>query len=59
MFEKHGISTLREFSEMMYRQYGVRVAVLAGYCDAEGESAIMLYVSNFVLKYLLLSNKLL
>jgi hypothetical protein len=55
MFEKYGMSTLREFSEVMYRQYGVRVAILAGYCDAEGESAVMLYVSNFILFILLFS----
>lgn len=58
MFEKHGMGILREFSEVMYRQYGVRVAVLVGYCDAEGESAITLCVSNFVPNFLLLSNKL-
>jgi hypothetical protein len=44
MFEKHGINALQDFSESMYRQFGVRVAVLAGYCDGTGEPAIMLYV---------------
>ena len=42
MFEKHGNTTLRDFSEIMYRQYGVRIAILVGYCDGEGEPAIML-----------------
>ena len=56
MFEKHGMSTLREFSELMYHQYGVQVAVLAGYCDAEGESTIMLCASNFILFVLLRSS---
>jgi hypothetical protein len=42
MFEKHGHNALREFSENMYRQYGVRIAVLAGYCDGDGEPAILL-----------------
>ena len=42
MFGKHGMSTLREFTEMMYYQYGVWVAVLLGYCDVEGEPTITL-----------------
>lgn len=42
MFEKHGPRALREFSENMYRQLGVRVVILAGYCDGEGDPAIML-----------------
>ncbi|KAI9441037.1 hypothetical protein BJY52DRAFT_1195315 [Lactarius psammicola] len=31
MFEKHGINTMWEFSESMYRQYGVQAAILGGY----------------------------
>ena len=42
MFEKHGPRALWEFSENMYRQLGVRVVILAGYCDGEGDPAIML-----------------
>ena len=42
MFEKHGPRALREFSENMYRQLGVCVVILAGYCDGEGDPAIML-----------------
>ena len=53
MFDKHGQTALREFSETMYREYGVRVAILAGYCDSQGEPTITLYVSNSML---LLSN---
>jgi hypothetical protein len=48
MFEKHGISTIRDFSESMYRQYGVRVAILGGYCDGDNEPAIMLYALNAI-----------
>jgi hypothetical protein len=44
MFEKHGLNTLRDFSESMYCQFGMRVAILGGYCDGDGEPAIMLYV---------------
>ncbi|KAI9456959.1 hypothetical protein BJY52DRAFT_1187564 [Lactarius psammicola] len=46
MFEKHGINTMREFSESMYHQYGVRVAILGGYRDADDEPAIMFYDIN-------------
>ncbi|KAI9433196.1 hypothetical protein H4582DRAFT_2082678 [Lactarius indigo] len=45
MFEKHGIHTIRDFSETMYRQYGVRVAILGGYCDDDRPS-IMFYDNN-------------
>ncbi|KAI9436741.1 hypothetical protein H4582DRAFT_2078444 [Lactarius indigo] len=45
MFEKHGIHTIRDFSETMYCQYGVRVAILGGYCDDDGPS-IMFYDNN-------------
>jgi hypothetical protein len=44
MFEKHGMGALRDFSESMYHQFGVRVAILGGYSDADGEPAIMLCV---------------
>ncbi|KAI9436453.1 hypothetical protein H4582DRAFT_2078612 [Lactarius indigo] len=46
MFGKHGINTMRDFSESMYRQYGVRVAILAGYCNSDGEPAIMFHDIN-------------
>src|SRR6266702_1832751 len=48
MFEKHGINTMRDFSESMYCQYGVRVAILAGYCNTDGEPVIMLYISKSI-----------
>jgi hypothetical protein len=46
MFEKHGLSALRDFSESMHHQYGLLVAILGGYCDGDGEPTIMLYVYN-------------
>ncbi|KAH9016604.1 hypothetical protein EDB84DRAFT_1567173 [Lactarius hengduanensis] len=46
MFAKHGVSTIQDFSEMMYCQYGVRVAILAGYCDNDGEPSIMFHDCN-------------
>jgi hypothetical protein len=46
MFEKHGLSALHDFSESMHHQYGLRVAILGGYCDGDGEPVIMLYVYN-------------
>ncbi|KAF8268514.1 hypothetical protein EI94DRAFT_1700174 [Lactarius quietus] len=45
-FEKHGQSTLRDFTECTYHQFGVQVAILAGYCDRNGEPAVMLYDNN-------------
>ncbi|KAH9020903.1 hypothetical protein EDB85DRAFT_2152752 [Lactarius pseudohatsudake] len=45
MFAKHGIDTMQDFSELMYRQYGVRVAILGGYCNNDGPS-IMFYDNN-------------
>ncbi|KAI9440947.1 hypothetical protein H4582DRAFT_2074735 [Lactarius indigo] len=45
MFEKHGIHTIQDFSETMYCQYGVRVAILGGYCDDDRPS-IMFYDNN-------------
>ena len=44
MFAKHGQGVLQEFSELMYQKFGVWVAILAGYCDGEGDPTIMLYV---------------
>lgn len=44
MFEKHGVHSVQEFAALMYKQYGVRVVILAGYMDAEHEAAITLYV---------------
>jgi hypothetical protein len=49
MFNKHGQSTLQEFSEMMHSQYGVQVAVLVGYLDHECEPVIMLCISHYAL----------
>ncbi|KAH9051045.1 hypothetical protein EDB87DRAFT_1695960 [Lactarius vividus] len=45
MFEKHVINTIQDFSEIMYCQYGVHVAILGGYCDDDGPS-IMFYDNN-------------
>ena len=44
MFEKHAHNTMCDFSETMYRQFGTRVAILAGYRDGDGDPAVMLYV---------------
>ncbi|KAI9430702.1 hypothetical protein H4582DRAFT_2086357 [Lactarius indigo] len=46
MFGKHGINTMQDFSESMYRQYGVQVAILAGYCDSDGKPVIMFHDIN-------------
>jgi hypothetical protein len=44
MFEKHGVHSVQEFSASMYKQYGVRVVILAGYMDAENDPTMTLYV---------------
>ncbi|KAN0128686.1 hypothetical protein V8E53_013505 [Lactarius tabidus] len=46
MFNKHGQSTLWEFSKMMHSQYGARVTVLVGYLDHEHKPVITLYDNN-------------
>ncbi|KAF8274182.1 hypothetical protein EI94DRAFT_1696126 [Lactarius quietus] len=46
LMEKHGQSTLWDFSATMYNQFGVRVIVLAGNCDGDGEPTVMLYDIN-------------
>jgi hypothetical protein len=46
MFTKHGPNVLRDFSETMYLQFGVRLAILAGYRDPEGDPTVSLYVFN-------------
>ena len=56
MFNKDGMNMLQDFSKMMYHQFGERITVLVGYCDAEDESTITLYVSNFILNFLVLSS---
>ncbi|KAN0139582.1 hypothetical protein V8E53_002611 [Lactarius tabidus] len=45
-FQKNGNSVLWEFSKLMYHQYRVCIAILAGYCDAEGEPAITFHDIN-------------
>jgi hypothetical protein len=41
MFGKHAINTMQDFSETVYRQYGVRVVILGGYCDDDGPSIML------------------
>jgi len=47
---------LQEFSESMYQKFGVQVAILAGYCDGEGDPTIMLYIWILLLSYFLTHN---
>jgi hypothetical protein len=42
MMEKHSGKTFRSFAQYVYRQFGMRIAVLAAYHDSEGEAAISL-----------------
>ncbi|KAH9028956.1 hypothetical protein EDB85DRAFT_2147569 [Lactarius pseudohatsudake] len=56
MFAKHGIDTMQDFSELMYRQYGVRVAILGGYCDNDGPSIMLCIQKTIYLQSNNLSN---
>ena len=56
MFAKHGQGVLQESSESMYQKFGVLVAILAGYCDSEGDPTTMLYVWNLLSSYFLTRN---
>jgi hypothetical protein len=40
--KKHAGSTFRDFARYVYNQFGMRIAVLAAYCDGEGDPAITL-----------------
>jgi hypothetical protein len=42
MFEKYGVPTLTEISKTLYHQFGVQVAILAGYSDREGDPTVLL-----------------
>jgi hypothetical protein len=46
MMDKHSSKTFRIFAQYVYRQFGMRIAVLAAFRDSEGEAAISLYVYN-------------
>ncbi len=43
--ERHSGNTFRTFAQYVHHQFGMRVAILAGYQDSQGETAVSLYVS--------------
>ena len=45
MMERHSGNTFRTFAQYVHRQFGMWVAILAGYQDSQGETAVSLYVS--------------
>jgi hypothetical protein len=47
MMEKFGPRAFREFSKYVYRQFGARIAILAGYRDGDGGPAVTLCVLSF------------
>jgi hypothetical protein len=44
MMEKHGVSTFQDFAQYVYNQFGMRITMLAAYCDSEGDPSITLLV---------------
>jgi hypothetical protein len=43
MMEKKSMGTFRDFARFAYNQFGMRVAILAAYCDREGDPTITLF----------------
>jgi hypothetical protein len=43
MLEKQRLHVLRDFLEAVYNQFGMRIAILAGFQDRQGESQVVLY----------------
>jgi hypothetical protein len=44
MMAKSGPKAIKEFSSLAYKQFGMRVVVLAAYIDAEGDPSMTLWV---------------
>jgi hypothetical protein len=47
MMEKFGPRAFREFAKYAYRQFGARIAILAGYRDTDGGPTVTLCVISF------------
>jgi hypothetical protein len=41
--EKQSLHVFRDFSEAVYNQFGMRIAILAGYQDRQGDGQVVLY----------------
>jgi hypothetical protein len=44
MMAKHGTKAVKDFTSNVYKEYGMRIVVLAAYVDTEGEHAMSLWV---------------
>jgi hypothetical protein len=44
MMAKNGPKTVKEFTSSVYKQFGMRVVVLAAYLDADGDPSMTLWV---------------
>lgn len=43
MLEKHSHNAFKKFSQDVYTQFGMRIAILAGFQDSQGDSQVTLY----------------
>jgi len=43
MLQKHSLHAFTDFSEAVYNQFGMRIAVLAGFQDDNGHGQVLLY----------------
>ena len=41
MMSKHGTKAVREFTSAAYKQFGMRVVILAAYMDADGPTTAL------------------
>lgn len=42
--KKHGSQAMKDFTSLAYRQFGMRVVILAAYVDSQGDNSMSLYV---------------
>jgi hypothetical protein len=43
MMEKYSLHVFRNISESLYIHFGMRIAILAGFQDRQGDSQVVLY----------------
>lgn len=42
MMKKHGINAIMDFTSMAYKQFGMRLVILAAYLDDDDDPAVSL-----------------
>jgi hypothetical protein len=43
MMKKHGIKAIKDFTSTAYKQFGMRLVILAAFVDDDGDPAISLW----------------